>query len=424
MNNRVSLRVSYFLLFSGSMLATAQTIDLPTSKQLIEEIPGHPQRLNSLPVSMAISPDRRYVVTVNAGYGTFESKYDQSLAVLDTQTGTLADFPISVRKLEAPSKRSIQAWPSAATAGTSTPAWVRSPTPPAKAGRHRQRHRGLQFESARSTPERFITLPLQQLAPGRKTRLIDERDGDKASLSRRHRRGWCSPARNSSLSPTIFPTTFCWSIRRAGRSSSASIFPRATPCPARIPSPSRLQPTASAPLLRCGTPPRSSSSISPQGPSAASWRFSSPITQPAPGTHPCAFAFSPDGKTLYVALANRDAVAAVNIAAGQFTVKGYLRYATARPELLRRRAGGPGPQRRRQPPLRRQHGQRFRRRHGHSQAHRQSRKSRAWSSPSASSPPSGCPSPWRPRQRQSSTSPPTRAKAPARTICPRPRPRR
>ena len=48
---------------------------------------------------------------------------------------------------------------------------------------------------------------------------------------------------------------------------------------------------------------------------------SSPI---APGTHPCAFAFSPDEKTLYVALANRDAVAAVNVGAGQFQVKGYF----------------------------------------------------------------------------------------------------
>ena len=48
---------------------------------------------------------------------------------------------------------------------------------------------------------------------------------------------------------------------------------------------------------------------------------SSPI---APGTHPCAFELSPDGKILYVALANRDAVAAVNIGAGQFSVKGYF----------------------------------------------------------------------------------------------------
>src|ERR1700721_2750331 len=77
----------------GMGTLVAQTLDLPTSKQLIGEIPGHPQRLNSLPMSIAVSPDNRYVVTLNAGYGTAESKYEQSLAVLDTQTGKLKDFP-------------------------------------------------------------------------------------------------------------------------------------------------------------------------------------------------------------------------------------------------------------------------------------------------------------------------------------------
>ena len=49
-----------------------------------------------------------------------------------------------------------------------------------------------------------------------------------------------------------------------------------------------------------------------------------PTIPVAPGTHPCAFTFSPDEKTLYVALANRDAVAAVNVSAGEFQVKGYF----------------------------------------------------------------------------------------------------
>ncbi len=44
-------------------------------------------------MSVAVSPDARYVVTVNAGFETFESQYLQSLAVLDTQTGALTDFP-------------------------------------------------------------------------------------------------------------------------------------------------------------------------------------------------------------------------------------------------------------------------------------------------------------------------------------------
>ncbi len=66
-----------------------------------------------------------------------------------------------------------------------------------------------------------------------------------------------------------------------------------------------------------------------------------PTSPVAPGTHPCAFAFSPDQKTLYVTLANRDAVAAVNVGAGQFAVKGYFdtrlpgqSYFGAEPEAL------------------------------------------------------------------------------------------
>src|SRR3984885_7212892 len=70
-----------------------QAIDLPTSKQIVRPRPGGPHRVYSLPMSMAVSPDARYIVTVNAGYGTFESNYMQSLAAVDTQNGTVADFP-------------------------------------------------------------------------------------------------------------------------------------------------------------------------------------------------------------------------------------------------------------------------------------------------------------------------------------------
>ena len=74
-------------------VGTAQTISLPTSKQIIQPVPGSPQRLNSLPMAMAWSPDHRYLAMVNAGFSTVESNYQQSIAVLDTETGKLADFP-------------------------------------------------------------------------------------------------------------------------------------------------------------------------------------------------------------------------------------------------------------------------------------------------------------------------------------------
>jgi DNA-binding beta-propeller fold protein YncE len=66
-----------------------------------------------------------------------------------------------------------------------------------------------------------------------------------------------------------------------------------------------------------------------------------PESAVAPGTHPCALEISPDGHTMYVALANRDAVAAVNLEADQFSVKGYFdtrlpqqSYFGAEPEAL------------------------------------------------------------------------------------------
>ena len=66
-----------------------------------------------------------------------------------------------------------------------------------------------------------------------------------------------------------------------------------------------------------------------------------PASPMAAGDASCALEISPDGKTLYVALANRDAVAAVNVAGEQFSVKGYFdtrlpgqSYFGAEPEAL------------------------------------------------------------------------------------------
>ena len=92
------LTVLAFLTISGSMLAQSstpveRTIPLPSSKMLIEPVPGSPQKTNSLPMAMAISPDGHYIAVVNAGYGTAESKGEQSVAILDAKSHKLLDFP-------------------------------------------------------------------------------------------------------------------------------------------------------------------------------------------------------------------------------------------------------------------------------------------------------------------------------------------
>jgi DNA-binding beta-propeller fold protein YncE len=82
------------LLGFAAACCAGQSIPLPTSKKIVEPVPGSPQMLNSLPMASAWSPDHRYLALVNAGFGTVESDYQQSIAILDTSTGKLADYPI------------------------------------------------------------------------------------------------------------------------------------------------------------------------------------------------------------------------------------------------------------------------------------------------------------------------------------------
>src|SRR5665213_349959 len=179
MNRKTPLAIFVTALFLIPIAMSSQTIDLPSSKQLIGEIPGHPQRQNSLPISMAISPDHRYVVTVNAGYGTFESNYEQSLAVLDTKTGVIADFPDS-RTIAKVSKQTLYSGLAFSRDGKHIYASIASLSNPLGGVKNGVGSGILvySFADGRVAPERIISLPLQQLAPGRKTLLIGEKKGD------------------------------------------------------------------------------------------------------------------------------------------------------------------------------------------------------------------------------------------------------
>src|SRR5882757_634698 len=151
----------------------AQTVDLPTSKQMIGVIPGRPQQLNSLPMSMAVSPDGRYVVTVNAGYGTFESNYEQSLAVMDTRTGTVADFPDD--RTGPKSKQTLYSGLAFSRDGKHVYASMGSETDPLGSADGNTGNGIVVYgfssgaDGGKISRERMMKIPLQQLASGRKT---------------------------------------------------------------------------------------------------------------------------------------------------------------------------------------------------------------------------------------------------------------
>src|ERR1700730_18400208 len=154
----------------GAEHAAGQAIDLPTSKQIVRPVPGGPQALNSLPMSMAVSADGRYVVTVNAGYGTYESAYMQSLAVLDTQTGVVTDFPDD--RTGGRAKQTLYSGLAFSGDGKHLYASMGSETDPVGDG---QKKAGsgvvvYGFDAGKIVRERMLSIPLQQLAPGRKTK--------------------------------------------------------------------------------------------------------------------------------------------------------------------------------------------------------------------------------------------------------------
>lgn len=77
---------------------------ISTSKKL-SRAAARGQKTNSFPVTMALSPDKRWLAILNNGYGTRESGLAQSIAVLDLKTNKLVDFPDVRFGLGDPSKK-------------------------------------------------------------------------------------------------------------------------------------------------------------------------------------------------------------------------------------------------------------------------------------------------------------------------------
>jgi len=74
-------------------MAQTRVIHLPSSKILLGPVPGNSQETNSFPTAIAIAPSGTYAAILNNGFGTQESGFEQSIAVLDLNTDQVVDFP-------------------------------------------------------------------------------------------------------------------------------------------------------------------------------------------------------------------------------------------------------------------------------------------------------------------------------------------
>ena len=306
-------------------------LDLPAGKQLSASLPGAAQKSNSLPMTMTVSPDGNFIATLNGGFGTFESQYDQSIAVLNTKTGELTDFP----EPRTASGMPQMLYQGLAFSGDGRHLYASfdSLTAP-EGGKANQTGNAIavyRFEQGRVAPERLIPIPLQRLAPGDRQNAVGA--AVPAGMAIPSPAGIAVvPARQGTAAAgkqmllvadnlsddalLIDPET--GQVRTRFDLSSGSMVPTTYPI-AVTASPDGTRgfvalwnASAVAELdLVGGTVLRRVSLMPPDQ-----------IT--SPGSHPTAFAWSPDAKTLYVALANRDAVAALDVGGKSLRTLGYF----------------------------------------------------------------------------------------------------
>src|SRR5215472_7675425 len=169
MNFRRVLVASIFTALT--LPGAAQTrgdVDLPSSKVISAPAPGSPQRTNSLPVTAALSPDGKYLALLNSGFGSVESDYRQSIAIVDTVIGQVRDFPDP--RLGHGAKQSYFVGLVWNSAGTELYASIGSLTDP-EGKKPDNTGNGIavyRFANGSLTADRFLKLPLVQVSDNRR----------------------------------------------------------------------------------------------------------------------------------------------------------------------------------------------------------------------------------------------------------------
>ena len=147
----------------------SRRINLPTSKSLTLPVPGYLGRTNSFPATIALSPDGRYAALLNQGYGTQESGARQSIAILDLSNNQLRDFPDDRLSDGYSTRQSYFIGLAFSSDGKHLYASMGSITDPT-GEKPTSTGNGIavyKFTDGRVTPERFIKIPPQPVAEGK-----------------------------------------------------------------------------------------------------------------------------------------------------------------------------------------------------------------------------------------------------------------
>lgn len=156
------------LLFGQKSTVEPRTIPLPTSKNLTIPAPGVFGSLNGFTPTIALSPDQRYAALLNDGYGTQANHAHQSIAILEMSTNHLIDFP--EERLSEETHQSYFIGLAFSRDGNHLYASIGSITDATgeKPGDMGNGIAVYSFRQGKIAPERFIKIPPQRIAQGKK----------------------------------------------------------------------------------------------------------------------------------------------------------------------------------------------------------------------------------------------------------------
>jgi DNA-binding beta-propeller fold protein YncE len=147
----------------------SRRINLPSSKTLTVPVPGYLARTNSFPATIVLSPDGRYAALLNQGYGTQETGARQSIAILDLSTNQLHDFPDDRLSDDYSTRQSYFIGLAFSSDGKHLYASMGSITDPT-GEKPKSTGNGIavyKFDGMQVTPERFIKISPQSVAEGK-----------------------------------------------------------------------------------------------------------------------------------------------------------------------------------------------------------------------------------------------------------------
>ena len=288
---------------------------MPSGKHLLLPSPGSPQRLNSLPMVLAVSPDGRYAASVNAGYGTLESGYMESLAMVDTRTAKVTDLP-EQRTAPARGHQTLYAGLTFSADGRHLYASMASLTDP-EGDKKSDTGSGIAVYAVHEgslTPERFLKLPPVMLASPHTTMLRREGESDRGVVYPSGIAAFRAPDGGEHLLVTENLTDSVADLNVAtGQVEHRFDLTESRTVPGTYP----IAVTVTRDGTRAFVALWNASEIAELDLRthgvARKLTLMRPHVDTAAGSHPCALLLDEAAGRLYVALSNRDAVASVKI---------------------------------------------------------------------------------------------------------------